>query len=75
MTFPLMALAVGAIVAGFVGVPAAIGGNHAIEHFLEPSFPASEHAAAAEPGTARAEAAEPAVEIGAVFRDEGCLEK
>ena len=62
MTFPLMALAVGAIVAGFVGVPAAIGGNNAIEHFLEPSFTASEHAAAAEPGTARAEAAEPAGE-------------
>src|SRR5262245_8067908 len=34
MTFPLLALAVGAIVAGFVGVPAAIGGNNAIEHFL-----------------------------------------
>jgi len=40
MTFPLMALAVGAIVAGFVGVPAALGGNNAIEHFLEPSFTA-----------------------------------
>jgi NADH-quinone oxidoreductase subunit L len=63
MTFPLMALAVGAIVAGFVGVPAAIGGNNAIEHFLEPSFTASEHAAvAAEPGAARADAADPAGE-------------
>lgn len=38
MTFPLMALAVGAIVAGFFGVPAALGGGNAIEHFLEPSF-------------------------------------
>ncbi len=38
MTFPLMALAVGAIVAGFVGIPAALGGGNAIEHFLEPSF-------------------------------------
>jgi NADH-quinone oxidoreductase subunit L len=38
MTWPLMALAVGAIVAGFVGVPAALGGGNAIEHFLEPSF-------------------------------------
>jgi NADH-quinone oxidoreductase subunit L len=45
MTVPLMALAVGAIVAGFVGVPAALGGNNAIEHFLEPSFVA--HAPAA----------------------------
>jgi NADH-quinone oxidoreductase subunit L len=40
MTFPLMALALGAIVAGFVGIPAALGGNNAIEHFLEPSFTA-----------------------------------
>ena len=41
MTFPLMALAVGAIVAGFIGVPAALGGGNAIERFLEPSFLAS----------------------------------
>jgi NADH-quinone oxidoreductase subunit L len=38
MTFPLMVLAVGAITAGFVGVPGALGGGNAIEHFLEPSF-------------------------------------
>jgi NADH-quinone oxidoreductase subunit L len=51
MTFPLMALAVGAIVAGFVGFPAAIGGNNAIERFLEPSFTAqrAEAHAGAEP--------------------------
>jgi NADH-quinone oxidoreductase subunit L len=41
MTVPLMALAVGAIVAGFVGIPAALGGGNAIEHFLHPSFTAS----------------------------------
>jgi NADH:ubiquinone oxidoreductase subunit 5 (subunit L)/multisubunit Na+/H+ antiporter MnhA subunit len=41
MTFPLMALAVGAIVAGLVGIPAALGtSGSAIEHFLEPSFTA-----------------------------------
>ena len=40
MTFPLMVLAVGAVVAGFVGIPAALGGGNAIEHFLEPSFTA-----------------------------------
>jgi len=40
MTFPLMALAVGAIVAGFVGVPVAIGGGNAIENS---SSPASRH--------------------------------
>jgi NADH-quinone oxidoreductase subunit L len=44
MTVPLMALAVGAAVAGFFGVPAALGGGNAIEHFLEPSFTASAHA-------------------------------
>jgi NADH-quinone oxidoreductase subunit L len=40
MTVPLMALAIGAIVAGFVGVPEALGGNNAIKKFLEPSFTA-----------------------------------
>jgi NADH:ubiquinone oxidoreductase subunit 5 (subunit L)/multisubunit Na+/H+ antiporter MnhA subunit len=51
MTFPLMALAVGAIVAGLVGIPAALGGRNAIEHFLEPSFTAEhvEPRSAAEP--------------------------
>ncbi len=40
MTFPLQALAIGAIVAGFVGIPAALGGGNTIEKFLEPSFTA-----------------------------------
>jgi NADH-quinone oxidoreductase subunit L len=40
MTYPLMALAVGAIVVGFFGIPAAIGGPETIKHFLEPSFTA-----------------------------------
>jgi NADH-quinone oxidoreductase subunit L len=40
MTFPLMALAVGAVVAGFFGVPHALWGTNAIEHFLDPSFTA-----------------------------------
>jgi NADH-quinone oxidoreductase subunit L len=61
MTFPLMALAVGAVVAGFFGIPAALGGGNAIERFLEPSFTASaahtEQAAAAvaEPAAAAAD--------------------
>ena len=38
MTVPLIVLAVGAVLAGYVGVPAALGGSNAIEHFLEPSF-------------------------------------
>jgi NADH-quinone oxidoreductase subunit L len=40
MTGVLMALAVGAIVAGFVGIPQALGGANAIDRFLEPSFAA-----------------------------------
>jgi NADH-quinone oxidoreductase subunit L len=55
MTAPLMALAVGAVVAGFFGVPPALGGGAAIEHFLEPSFTAS-HAVQADV-TAGADAA------------------
>jgi NADH-quinone oxidoreductase subunit L len=40
MTFPLQALAIGAMVAGLIGIPAALGGPNTIEHFLEPSFTA-----------------------------------
>jgi NADH-quinone oxidoreductase subunit L len=62
MTFPLMALAVGAIVAGFVGVPAALGGPNYIEHFLEPSFVAS--SAHHEPAAAADHAVAPTPEHG-----------
>jgi NADH-quinone oxidoreductase subunit L len=43
MTYPLMALAVGAMVAGFVGVPVVLGGSNALSHFLEPSFHGAVH--------------------------------
>jgi len=60
MTVPLQILAIGAAIAGFVGIPAALGGGNAIEHFLAPSFEAratlSEAAHAAEPGGAPATA-------------------
>ncbi|HSK11186.1 MAG TPA: NADH-quinone oxidoreductase subunit L [Vicinamibacterales bacterium] len=58
MTFVLAALAVGAVLAGFVGVPAALGGGNAIEHFLEPSFAA--HTAVSHAGQPGAPAALPA---------------
>ncbi|MEI6667408.1 MAG: NADH-quinone oxidoreductase subunit L [Acidobacteriota bacterium] len=45
MTLPLLALAAGALVVGFVGVPPALGGGNAIEHFLHPSFTAQASAA------------------------------
>jgi NADH-quinone oxidoreductase subunit L len=55
MTFPLMALAVGAIVAGLVGIPAALGGRNTIEHFLEPSFTATADHGIADRGMRTAE--------------------
>jgi NADH-quinone oxidoreductase subunit L len=38
MAIALVVLALGSVVAGFVGVPAALGGGNAIEHYLHPSF-------------------------------------
>ena len=52
MTFPLMALAIGAMVAGLFGVPPALGGGNVIEHFLEPSFVAHSLVPGAAPGVA-----------------------
>ena len=47
MALPLVILAVGSVVAGYVGVPHALGGHNQIETFLHPSFhPASVHAPA-----------------------------
>jgi NADH-quinone oxidoreductase subunit L len=54
MAIPLILLAVGSIVAGYVGVPHALGGSNRIESFLEPSFEA--HAAAGQETAAPAAA-------------------
>jgi NADH-quinone oxidoreductase subunit L len=45
MTIPLLALAAGAAVAGFVGIPPALGGIDALGEFLGPSFVAPAGAA------------------------------
>ena len=67
MTYPLMALALGAVVAGFVGIPAALWSNGpAIERFLEPSFTAE-----ARPSTLNATAAAPATTAGAESTEAG----
>ncbi len=54
MAIPLIVLAIGSVIAGYVGVPHALGGSNWIERFLEPSFEvhatAGEQAAVAEPG-------------------------
>jgi NADH-quinone oxidoreductase subunit L len=55
MALALVILAVGSVFAGFVGVPAALGGSNQIEHFLAPSFAA--HGAAEDHGAGRAAAA------------------
>ncbi len=47
MTIPLVILAAGSVVAGWVGIPAALGGANRIEHFLEPAIYAGGHAPAA----------------------------
>ena len=59
MTWPLVALAAGAVVAGFVGIPQALGGSNAIEHFLEPALTSSHSAAASASGNGAAHAAAP----------------
>jgi NADH-quinone oxidoreductase subunit L len=75
MTVPLMILAVGAIVAGFVGIPQVLGRNNAIETFLEPSFVASAaiagHAATAVQGAEPAAAAETAEHAARVHLSTG----
>ena len=50
MTYPLIALAAGAVAAGWIGWPGVLGGSNHFEHFLEPIFenpalrPAEHHA-------------------------------
>ncbi|MEP7310421.1 MAG: NADH-quinone oxidoreductase subunit L [Acidobacteriota bacterium] len=58
MTFPLIVLAIGAVFVGLFGIPGALGGGNAIEHFLEPSFTASESHVAAAASPAGTEAGE-----------------
>jgi NADH-quinone oxidoreductase subunit L len=53
MAIPLIVLALGSILAGYVGVPAVIGGANRLETFLAPSFQAAgvQAEAAAEPAS------------------------
>jgi NADH-quinone oxidoreductase subunit L len=44
MAVPLVLLALGSVLAGYVGVPAVLGGQNRIERFLEPSFTVHEAA-------------------------------
>jgi NADH-quinone oxidoreductase subunit L len=49
MAIALVLLAVGAVLAGYVGVPAALGGTSRVERFLEPSFTAPHEMQAGRP--------------------------
>jgi NADH-quinone oxidoreductase subunit L len=52
MAIPLVLLAIGSVLAGYVGVPRALRGSNEIESFLEPSFEASAVARSRTAGTA-----------------------
>ncbi|HSP90558.1 MAG TPA: NADH-quinone oxidoreductase subunit L [Vicinamibacterales bacterium] len=56
MAIVLILLAVGSVLAGYVGVPAVLGGSNHIEHFLEPSFRAPGLEPRAEASESHAEA-------------------
>jgi NADH-quinone oxidoreductase subunit L len=57
MAFALIVLAIGSVVAGYIGVPHALGGSNWIETFLHPAFlaPGAIHEAAAIHGEASTE--------------------
>ena len=73
MATALIILAIGSVVAGYIGIPAVLGGGNRIEHFLEPSFtaPGMEHGdrTAESPVASEASAeAKPAVAQGEMSR-------
>ena len=68
MAAALIVLAIGSVFAGYVGVPAVLGGSNAIEHYLEPSFHARGGAASA---SAERSEAPSAAEGGAAHAAEG----
>jgi len=60
MAIALVVLAIGAVVAGYVGIPHALGGHNQIEAFLEPSF----HAVGVAEAAAEPVPADTATELG-----------
>jgi NADH-quinone oxidoreductase subunit L len=70
MAVPLIVLAIGSVLAGYAGVPHALGGGNRIEHFLEPAFHAPAPAAAETTGSGAAAAGVPALAVQAVAQAE-----
>ena len=66
MAFALIVLAIGSVVAGYVGVPHALGGSNMIETFLHPAFvaPGAPHEAAAVHGDTGTELMLMALSVG-----------
>jgi NADH-quinone oxidoreductase subunit L len=73
MAIVLILLAVGSVLAGYVGVPAVLGGNNHIEHFLEPSFRAPGLEPRAEASESLAEARGEVGGVGIEPKGEGGL--
>jgi NADH-quinone oxidoreductase subunit L len=59
MAIPLIVLAIGSVVAGYVNLPAGLGGSAFLEHFLEPSL----HVPVVEGAHAAAEHADHSLEV------------
>ncbi len=57
MAFALVVLAIGAVLAGYVGLPGSLGGSDRFAHFLEPSFTATAETGAVPPAEPADEAA------------------
>src|SRR3989454_1609621 len=75
MTVPLIVLAIGSVLAGYVGFPAWLGGNNAFEKFLDPVFeplpiphgPEAEYSHLAEAGMAAASVAIALIGFGLAY--------
>ena len=75
MTVPLIILAIGSVVAGYLGFPAWLGGNNAFEKFLDPVFeplpiphgPEAEYSHLAEAGMAAASVAIALIGFGLAY--------
>jgi NADH-quinone oxidoreductase subunit L len=63
MAMPLVVLAIGSVLAGYVGVPHALGGHNLIEGFLKPAFEAHQTVGAAETPAAAPSAEAEAVSL------------
>ncbi len=71
MAFALIALTVGSVLAGYIGLPHALGGSNRLEKWLEPSLTAPHMEASAVAGAGTTEPAEAAAPAAAEHGGEG----